>query len=146
MNNKNWSTLEKGSQLHLLIPNIVNNKCEYTYQKSQIINIHHYDWCVNIRFKYTDQNGKRKRVEFCVNKYKFNNDVLSVCKETSYARQNNPKWGDLLITYLDIKTLFNQFKICLGNEINTIENKINDLNDYKNWLTNKGTIIKHKTT
>ena len=82
-----WSTLKKGDKLYLLIPYysflFINkededfNEIVYHYQESQVINVHHYDWCVNIRFKYTDQNGKRQRVELCVNKYKFSEDAVS---------------------------------------------------------------------
>ena len=99
MRHKNWSTLQKDDKLYLLIP-IIDEEgiVKYTYQESHVINIHQYDWCTNIRFKYTDQNGKRQRIELCVNKYKYENLVVSTSKETGWARDTELKFGDILVS------------------------------------------------
>ena len=97
---KDWSTLEKGDKLYLMIPYEDNGIIKYEFQESKVINTHQYDWCTNIRFKYTDLNiNKRRRVELCVNKYKYNKTYLACCDNTGWARDYNPKLGDIIITY-----------------------------------------------
>ena len=50
MNKINWSTLKKEDKLYLLIPMLENDGViNYIYQESQVINVHHYNWCTNIR-------------------------------------------------------------------------------------------------
>ena len=57
---KDWSTLEKGDKLYLLVPiHIKDDNTEqdilcYEYQESSVINIHQYYNTVHIRFKYTN--------------------------------------------------------------------------------------------
>lgn len=100
MNKKNWSTLKKDDKLYLLIPYIDENKnIRYRYQESQVINTHQYDWCTNVRFKYTDNNGKRRRIELCVNKLKYDDNVVSSRKETGWARDNDLEFGDIIVSF-----------------------------------------------
>ena len=97
---KDWSTLKKGDKLYLMIPYEDDGIIKYEFQESQVINIHQYDWCTNVRFKYTDKNiNKRRRIELCVNKYKYKKTYLACCDNTGWARDYNPKWGDIIITY-----------------------------------------------
>ena len=100
MNKKNWSTLKKDDKLYLLIPYIDENEnIRYHYQESHVINIHRYDWCTNVRFKYTDNIGKRHRIELCVNKLKYDNSVVSSKKETGWARDNDLELGDIIVSF-----------------------------------------------
>ena len=60
-NMKNWSTLQKGDKLYLLVPISTYNTdgtqiTKYVYQESSVINVHQYENHINIRFKYTDAN------------------------------------------------------------------------------------------
>lgn len=104
--NKNWSTLKKEDKLYLMIPYNDNGIIKYDFQESQVINVHQYEWCTNIRFKYTDKNSnKRKRIELCVNKYKYDFDYISSNKETGWAKDNLIQYGDLIITYLNPEIL-----------------------------------------
>lgn len=111
MNKKNWSTLKKDDKLYLLIPYYDENKnIRYRYQKSHVINIHQYDWCTNVRFKYTGDNGKRYRVELCINKTKYDNNVVSSRKETGWARDNDLKLGDIIVSFYkyDLEVILKQ--------------------------------------
>lgn len=134
MNEKNWSTLKKGDILYLLIPYFdKDNSIKYKYQKSHVINTHQYDWCTNVRFKYTSDNGKRYRVELCVNKLKYNYSVVSSKKETGWARNNDINYGDILVSFnkndLDIT-----FKKVIDKTIKIQEEQILKLNQFINHL------------
>ena len=55
---KDWSTLQKGDTLYLLVPISTYNTdgtqiTKYVYQESSVINVHQYENHINIRFKYT---------------------------------------------------------------------------------------------
>ena len=111
MNKINWSTLKKNDKLYLLIPYIdENNYINYHYQESHVINVHNYDWCVNVRFKYTDNNGKRRRVELCVNQTKYDICQLSSSKETRWARNNDVDFGDIIVSFrkYDLEVFFKE--------------------------------------
>lgn len=124
---KDWSTLEKGDKLFILVPfwegeNGQNFK--YVYQESQVINVHHYDWCTNIRFKYTDHCGKRRRLELGVNKLKYKNEFVSADSKTSWAREVPIKFQDLIITFIDKDKLNKAYQQIIDNEIMEVENNI----------------------
>lgn len=123
---KDWSTLQKGDILYLLVPTITYNTdgsqiTKYVYQESSVINVHQYENHINIRFKYTDSNGKRRRIELTVNKLKFNNEYVSSDKRTGWASNYNPSYGDLIVTYINKEILNNVYSQIIVKEINKYE-------------------------
>lgn len=135
MNKINWSTLKKEDKLYLLIPILENDgTINYIYQESQVINIHHYNWCVNIRFKYTNNNGKRQRIELCVNKLKFDYPVVNISKETGWARDNEINFGDILVSFEkdNLKIIFRDvINNTIDLEYKRIESIKNNINNLK---------------
>lgn len=123
---KDWSTLQKGDTLYLLVPTITYNTddpqiTKYVYQESSVINVHQYENHINIRFKYTDSKGKRRRIELTVNKLKFNNKYVSSDKRTGWASNYNPSYGDLIVTYINKEILNNIYSQIIKQEINKYE-------------------------
>jgi len=115
---KDWSTLEKGDKLYLMIPYEDDGIIKYEFQESQVINTHQYDWCTNVRFKYTDKNiNKRRRIELCVNKYKYDRYFLACCDDTGWAKEYDPKWGDIIVTYEDKNYINKIYKYLIQNKI-----------------------------
>jgi len=115
---QNWNTLEKGDKLYLMIPYNNDGIIKYEFQESQVINVHQYDCCTNVRFKYTDLNiNKRRRVELRVNKYKYKQTYLACCDETGWARDYNSKWGDLIVTFVDPYCLNEIYQRLIQNKI-----------------------------
>jgi len=126
-----WNNLEKGHKLYILVPYIlidntilIDNKIEYHYQETNIINIHEYQNLTNIRFKYTDQNNKRRRVELAVNRTKYTFMSVSANKYTSFARNYEMQYGDLIVTYISKEYLFAVFKNLKQNKFNQIHYEI----------------------
>ena len=129
---KDWSTLQKGDTLYLLVPTITYNTddpqiTKYVYQESSVINVHQYENHINIRFKYTDSTGKRRRIELTINKLKFNNECVSSDKRTSWASNYNPSYGDLLVTYINKEILNNVYSQIIAKEINKYEENIENI-------------------
>ena len=123
---KNWSTLKKLDKLYLMVPYEEDEIIKYEFQESQVINIHHYDWCTNIRLKYTDKKiNKRRRIELCINKYKYDQIYLAYCNNTKWARDYNPIWGDLIITFVDPYYLNEIYQRLIQNKIKEQEALIN---------------------
>lgn len=132
---KNWNTLEKGDKLFLMIPYEYNGIIKYEFQESQIINVHHYDWCTNIRFKYTDKNiNKRRRVEFCINKTKYDKTYLANDKKTGWAREHHIIFGDMIVTYINPELLNDAYVELIQNKIAEQEALIKSQNEYLNKL------------
>ena len=128
---KNWSTLKKDDKLYLMIPYMENNIIKYEFQESQVINVHHYECCTNIRFKYTDKNyNRRRRIELCVNKYKYELEYVSSNKETGWAKDNNYQYGDLIITYLNPEILNKVYDELIDNKIKEQEELIKSQKEY----------------
>ena len=129
---KDWSTLQKGDILYLLVPTITYNTdgpqiTKYVYQESSVINVHQYENHINIRFKYTDSIGKRRRIELTVNKLKFNNECVSSDKRTGWASNYNPSYGDLIVTYINKEILNNVYLQIIAKEINKYEENIENI-------------------
>ena len=129
---KDWSTLQKGDILYLLVPTITYNTdgpqiTKYVYQESSVINVHQYENHINIRFKYTDSTGKRRRIELTVNKLKFNNEYVSSDKRTGWASNYNPSYGDLIVTYINKEILNNVYSQIIVKEINKYEENIENI-------------------
>lgn len=138
---KDWSTLQKGDILYLLVPTITYNTdgsqiTKYVYQESSVINVHQYENHINIRFKYTDSNGKRRRIELTVNKLKFNNEYVSSDKRTGWASNYNPSYGDLIVTYINKEILNNVYSQIITKEINKFEENIENIKKITRQLKN----------
>ena len=138
---KDWSTLQKGDILYLLVPTITYNTdvpqiIKYVYQESSVINVHQYENHINIRFKYTDSNGKRRRIELTINKLKFNNECVSSDKRTGWASNYNPSYGDLIVTYINKEILNNVYLQIIGKEINKYEENIENIKKITRQLKN----------
>lgn len=138
---KDWSTLQKGDILYLLVPTITYNTdgsqiTKYVYQESSVINVHQYENHINIRFKYTDSNGKRRRIELTVNKLKFNNEYVSSDKRTGWASNYNPSYGDLIVTYINKEILNNVYSQIIVKEINKYEENIENIKKITRQLKN----------
>ena len=138
---KDWSTLQKGDILYLLVPTITYNTddsqiTKYVYQESSVINVHQYENHINIRFKYTDSNGKRRRIELTVNKLKFNNEYVSSDKRTGWASNYNPSYGDLIVTYINKEILNNVYSQIIKQEINKYEENIENIKKITRQLKN----------
>ena len=138
---KDWSTLQKGDILYLLVPTITYNAdgpqiTKYVYQESSVINVHQYENHINIRFKYTDSTGKRRRIELTVNKLKFNNECVSSDKRTGWASNYNPSYGDLIVTYINKEILNNVYLQIIAKEINKYEENIENIKKITRQLKN----------
>lgn len=128
---KDWSTLEKDDKLYLMIPYDDNGIIKYEFQESHVINIHHYDWCTNIRFKYTDKNiNKRQRVEFCINKTKYDKTYLAKDKKTGWARETQIQFGDMIVTYINPELLNDAYTELIQNKISEQEALIKSQKEY----------------
>ena len=138
---KDWSTLQKGDILYLLVPTITYNTdgpqiTKYVYQESSVINVHQYENHINIRFKYTDSTGKRRRIELTINKLKFNNECVSSDKRTGWASNYNPSYGDLIVTYINKEILNNVYSQIIAKEINKYEENIENIKKITRQLKN----------
>lgn len=128
---KDWSTLKKDDKLYLMVPYDDNGIIKYEFQESHVINIHHYDWCTNIRFKYTNKNiNKRQRVEFCVNKTKYDKTYLAKNKKTGWARETQIQFGDIIITYTNPELLNDAYTELIQNKISEQEELIKSQKEY----------------
>ena len=124
-----WNTLHKDQDLHLLI--FENDK--YTYQISKVISIKEYESICNVRFKYTE-NGKRIRVNLAINKLKYNLPYLAVKRNTEWARDYTPIYGDMIITFNDPNTLNDIYKELITAKIKNQEEIIIKEKDILNKL------------
>ena len=107
-----WNTLKKGQGLSLLI--FENGK--YTYQVSEVISVKEYDSICNVRFKYTE-NGKRVRVNLAVNKLKYSLPYLAVKRNTEWARDYTPVYGDMIVSFNGLDILNNIYSELITNKI-----------------------------
>ena len=135
-----WSKLKKGDNLYLLIPIYPVGKqiCEYKYQETKVINMKEYKFIYRLTFKYTDENGKRIKVNLAINKNKCDLLYLPVLRETEWARDVTIKYGDLIVTTFDNKLSINLLvDLMIDNRINECESIIEN---YKNEISDLETI------
>lgn len=109
---KKWNKLQKGDKLYLLI--FENDK--YTYQVSEVISIKEYESICNVRFKYTE-NGKRIRVNLAINKLKYRLPYLAVKRNTEWARDYTPVYGDMIVSFDELDILNNIYSELITNKI-----------------------------
>ena len=107
-----WNTLKKGQGLSLLI----FEDGKYTYQVSKVISIKEYNSICNIRFKYT-KNGKRVRVNLAVNKLKYSLPYLAIKRNTEWARDYTPIYGDMIVSFYGLDILNNIYNELITNKI-----------------------------
>jgi hypothetical protein len=135
-----WSKLKKGDNLYLLIPIYPVGKqiCEYKYQETKVINMKEYKFIYRLTFKYTDENGKRIKVNLAINKNKCDLLYLPVLRETEWARDITIKYGDLIVTTFNDKLSINLLvDLMIDNRINECESIIEN---YKNEISDLETI------
>lgn len=135
-----WSKLKKGDNLYLLIPIFPVGKqiCEYKYQETKVINMKEYKFIYRLTFKYTDENGKRIKINLAINKNKCDLLYLPVLRETEWARDVTIKYGDLIVTTFDNKLSINLLvDLMIDNRINECESIIEN---YKNEISDLETI------
>lgn len=107
-----WNTLKKGQGLSLLI----FEDGKYTYQVSEVISVKEYESICNVRFKYTE-NGKRVRVNLAVNKLKYSLPYLAVKRNTEWARDYTPVYGDMIVSFNGLDILNNIYSELITNKI-----------------------------
>jgi hypothetical protein len=107
-----WNKLKKGQGLSLLI----FEDGKYTYQVSKVISVKEYESICNVRFKYT-KNGKRIRVNLAVNKLKYSLPYLAIKRNTEWARDYNPVYGDMIVSFNGLDILNNIYNELITNKI-----------------------------
>ena len=110
--NLKWNTLKKGQGLCLLI----FEDGKYTYQVSEVISVKEYESICNVRFKYTE-NGKRVRVNLAINKLKYSLPYLAVKRNTAWAREYIPVYGDTIVSFNGLDILNNIYSELITNKI-----------------------------
>ena len=124
-----WNTLKKGQELSLLI----FEDGKYTYQVSEVISIKEYESICNVRFKYT-KNGKRIRVNLAINKLKYNLPYLAVKRNTEWARDYIPVYGDMIVSFNGLDILNNIYNELITNKIKEQEEIVAKEKDTLNKL------------
>ena len=131
---KNWLELEKGDPLYVMVPiEDEDGDIIYEYQESAVISnkpCFNYDGVVkfvNIRFKYTDKNGKRIREQICVHPYD------SEIGNNSYY---DIKYGEIYVTYINKEFIQIWIKNLINEEIEKTKENIEHQNKYINKLEN----------
>ena len=124
-----WNTLKKGQGLSLLI----FEDGKYTYQVSEVISVKEYESICNVRFKYT-KNGKRVRVNLAVNKFKYSLPYLAVKRNTEFAREYTPVYGDMIVSFNGLDILNNIYSELITNKIKEQEEIVAKEKDTLNKL------------
>ena len=124
-----WNTLKKGQGLSLLI----FEDGKYTYQVSEVISVKEYESICNVRFKYTE-NGKRVRVNLAVNKLKYSLPYLAVKRNTEWARDYTPVYGDMIVSFNGLDILNNIYSELITNKIKEQEEIVAKEKDTLNKL------------
>ena len=134
----NWAELQKGDKLYLLVPMIGEHCIIYKYQESQVINlkIHPKYKSVSIRFKYTDDNGKRRRIETEIRQSEIEKNYLVVGQRYSSFKEESI-YGHIIMVHNDPEQLDNIHRTIIHNEIETLQAKIDEYRKNMNYLENQ---------
>ena len=131
----NWNNIEKGMPLYLLVPfTDENHNVYYEYQESEVICVKPYInrkgnvLFVNVRFKYTDQNGKRRRVNIQISD--FNKGIQD------YPHNGN-QFGRIIVTFEDKVELRNKYNQMIIDEIDRLNKEIAKLKEQTSKLEKK---------
>lgn len=131
----NWNDLEKGMPLYLLVPfTDKNHDVYYEYQESEVICVKPYTdrkgniLFVNVRFKYTDQDGKRRRVNVQISDF-------------NKAIQDHPhsgnQFGRIIIAFENKVELRNKYNQMITDEIDRLNKEIAKLKEQTSKLEKK---------
>ena len=131
----NWNDIEKDMPLYLLVPfSDENNDIYYEYQESKVICAKPYTdkkgnvLFVNVRFKYTDQDGKRRRVNVQIS------DFNKVIQE--HPNSGN-QFGRIIISFENKEELRNKYNKMIANEIDRLNKEIAKLKEQTSKLEKK---------
>ena len=131
----NWNDIEKDMPLYLLVPfSDENNDIYYEYQESKVICIKPYTdkkgnvLFVNVRFKYTDQYGKRRRVNVQIS------DFNKVIQE--HPNSGN-QFGRIIISFENKEELRNKYNQMIADEIDRLNKEIAKLKEQTSKLEKK---------
>lgn len=131
----NWNDLEKGMPLYLLVPFTDENRdVYYEYQESEVICVKPYTdrkgnvLFVNVRFKYTDQDGKRRRVNIQISDF-------------NKAIQDHPhsgnQFGRIIIAFENKAEFRNKYNQMITDEIDRLNKEIAKLKEQTSKLEKK---------
>ena len=131
----NWNDIEKDMPLYLLVPfSDENNDIYYEYQESKVICIKPYTdkkgnvLFVNVRFKYTDQYGKRIRVNVQIS------DFNKVIQEHP---DSGNQFGRIIISFENKEELRNKYNQMIADEIDRLNKEIAKLKEQTSKLEKK---------
>ena len=131
----NWNDIEKDMPLYLLVPfSDENNDIYYEYQESKVICVKPYTnkkgnvLFVNVRFKYTDQDGKRRRVNVQIS------DFNKVIQE--HPNSGN-QFGRIIIAFENKEELRNKYNQMIADEIDRLNKEIAKLKERTSKLEKK---------
>lgn len=135
---KTWLDLKPGDSLYLLVPITgEHGLVKYDLQKSKVINTHIFGdddngKYITIRFKYTNNDGYRKRVDCLIYKYNIENPFVI----NAYSQNKLEKaWGNLVICHDedDVRTTYEKMIAIKKKELDELLNAYNkyifELND-----------------
>ena len=87
---------------------------------------------IHLRFKYTDSNGKRKRVEFIIPEWQFENNYI-ICEKKASWLNNNNWYGSIIICNENPE----QLNTIYSNIINYKIAEINSIIEYQKKILKK---------
>ena len=125
---RKWNELQKGDILYVLVPyEDEDGIVKYMYQESSVISIHGYYFFYNIKFKYTDGDGKRQRVGLIVGENELDDDYIISDKTTGRLSINRNHYGDLIVSFRNKECLNRIYEKILNIEINRYESALENL-------------------
>lgn len=131
----NWNDIEKDMPLYLLVPfSDENNDIYYEYQESKVICAKPYTdkkgnvLFANVRFKYTNQDGKRIRVNAQIS------DFNKVIQE--HPNSGN-QFGRIIISFENKEELRNKYNQMIADEIDRLNKEIAKLKEQTSKLEKK---------
>ena len=131
----NWNDIEKDMPLYLLVPfSDENNDIYYEYQESKVICTKPYTdkkgnvLFVNMRFKYTDQDGKRRRINVQIS------DFNKVIQEHP---DSGNQFGRIIISFENKEELRNKYNQMIADEIDRLNKEIVKLKEQTSKLEKK---------
>ena len=133
-----WNDLTAGDILYLLVPVFDDREqktvVSYEYQESKVINIKQSqdNFGITIKFKYTNNDGYRKRCIMFIPKNRYDVSVLS--DNNCHYAMKPYYFGDLLVSFKSVDDLRSVFKSLITNKQKEIENLIKSQQTFLNHL------------
>lgn len=133
---RKWNELQKGDILYVLVPyEDEDGIVKYMYQESSVISIRgHYYLFYNIKFKYTDIDGKRQRAGLIVGENEIDNDYIISDKTIGINRNH---YGDLIVSFRNKECLNRIYEQILNTEIERYESALESLKNTLDKLRNQ---------